>query len=185
MLRYRSLRNGTALGQGKCVTQVGQEPLPVGQAAFPPAPVRSAPAMRVRIEAGTLMQKLLPRHLVEPYLTGQRSVLTGFVHPAEDGVPPHPAWLRPVNGGGTPAAGPGQDTADVWVLRWRALDIQTYLAARPDAPAAGLFLAPGPVPVGAGMYRITLAGEEFIARHDGQSWLRPQPELRPGPATEG
>jgi hypothetical protein len=166
------------------VTQVGQEQLPVGQASSPAAPVRSAPGMRVRIEAGTLMQKLVPPGLVEPYLTGQRSVLTGFVHPAGDGVPPHPAWLQGP-GAGPAAPDPRQDTADVWVLRWRALDIQTYLAASPAAPAAGLFLAPGPVPVGAEMYRITLAGEEFIARHDGQSWLRPKPELRPGPGAEG
>jgi hypothetical protein len=189
------------------VTQVGQEPSPVGQAAFPPDPVPAGPGVRVRVEAGTLMQKLLPPGLVEPYLTSQRSVITGFVHRAEDGVPAGPAWLRPGQDGGSGSGQPGRDAADLWVLRWRALDIQTYLAASPLAPGAAspggpgwlppaaggetgrpafvLFIAPGPVPVGTEMYRITPAGEEFIARHDGQSWLRPKPELRPGPGPEG
>jgi hypothetical protein len=130
------------------------------------------------------MQKLLPPHLVEPYLSSQRSVLAGFVHRAQDGLLPGPAWTR--------EHGPGP--GDVWVLRWRALDIQTYLAAgpawpgagpagpqrgggygEPGRPAAELFLTPGPIPVGTEMYRITPAGEEFVARHDGQAWLQPGP----------
>ena len=39
-------------------------------------------------------------------------------------------------------------------------------------PAFELFIAPGPIPIGTEMYRITPAGEEFIARYDGQAWLR-------------
>jgi hypothetical protein len=183
------------------VTQVGQEPLPVGQAAFRHAQVPSGPGVRVRVEAGTLMQKLLPRNLVEPYLTSQRSVLTGFVHRAEEGVLPDPAFPHHVHDVPGQAGQPGQETAGIWVLRWRALDIQTYLASAPAPvafgggpgwlpreaygeavrPAFELFIAPGPIPVGTEMYRITPAGEEFIARHDGQSWLRPKPELQPGP----
>jgi hypothetical protein len=144
----------------------------------------------VRIEPGTLMQKLLPARLVQPYLTSQRSVITGFVHRAEEIALPGPAWLLAAADADGPAGAPG---TDVWVLRWRALEIQAYLDARvapgpragsgPRPPASGragnsayeLFLAPGPIPVGTEMYRITPAGEEFIARHDGQSWLRPGP----------
>ena len=193
MLRYESLSHwGRRRTQGRCVTQLGHEPVPVSQAAFSRAPVPYGPGVRVRIEAGTLVQKLLPRHLVEPYLSSQRSVISGFVHRAEDGMLPGPSWLREAHDAGNVTGAHARDTDDLWVLRWRALDIQTYLAASqapPDGgrgsmpwgqpydglghPAFELFLAPGPIPVGTEMYRITSAGEEFVARHDGQGWLRP------------
>ncbi|MDR3035345.1 MAG: hypothetical protein LBV78_19990 [Kitasatospora sp.] len=171
--------------------------MPDGQAAFPRAPVFYGPGVRIRIEAGTLVQKLLPRHLVEPYLSSQRSVISGFVHCAEDGLLPGPSWLREAYAAGTVTRAHARQTDDLWVLRWRALDIQTYLAASPAPPAGGdpgsrdpgsppwgephgglghpafeLFIAPGPIPVGTEMYQITPAGEEFIARYDGQAWLR-------------
>ena len=43
----------------------------------------------------------------------------------------------------------------------------------PGHPAFELFIAPGPIPVGTEMYRLTPAGEEFIGWHDGQAWLGP------------
>ena len=185
------------------MTQLGHKPVPAGQAAFSRAPVPYGPGVRVRIEAGTLVQKLLPRHLVEPYLGSQRSVISGFVHCAEDGLLPGPSWLREAHHAGTVAGAHAREADDLWVLRWRALDIQTYLAASPappggadpgkhghgsrdpgsltwDEPYGGLghpafelFIAPGPIPVGTEMFRITPAGEEFIARYDGQAWLPP------------
>jgi hypothetical protein len=164
------------------VTQVGEESRPVDQAADAHAPGR------VWIAPGTLMQKLIPRTLVEPYLTGQRWVIAGFVHRAEDAALLDPAWLRRAYGMASAGEEPGQD---LWVLRWRALDMQTYHAAGAAGHGAGepgpqpgsgqtgtpfdLFMAPGPIPVGTEMYQITPAGEEFIARHDGQAWLRPAP----------
>jgi hypothetical protein len=174
------------------VTQLGHEPVPVGQAASSRARVPYGPGVRVRIQPGTLMQKLLPQHLVEPYLGTQRSVICGFVHCAEDDMLPGPSWLREAHDAGKMTGAHARQTDDLWVLRWRALDIQTYLAASPAPPdgdhgplpwgepydgrghpAFELFVAPGPVPVGTEMYRIMPAGEEFIARYDGQAWLRP------------
>lgn|SRR5487761_914633 len=211
MSHYESLRvEARRRTLGKCVTQVSEQHAPAHEAPILPAPPEPGAGARVRIDSGTLMQKLLPSHLVEPYLTSQRSVITGFVHRAEDIALPGPAWLLAAADAGGAAGGPGQD---VWVLRWRALEIQAYLAIRPAgvAPGSGatpgwragsgsgsgsesesesesgagsggagnwayeLFLAPGPIPVGTEMYRITPAGEEFIARHDGQAWLRPGP----------
>jgi len=173
------------------VTQLGHEAAPVGQAASSHAPVPYGPGARVRIDAGTLMQKLLPRHLVEPYLSSQRSVISGFVHRAEGGVLPGSSWLREAHDRGNVTGAHARDPDDLWVLRWRALDIQTYLAAGPAPPGGGrgplpgggphgglghpafeLFIAPGPIPVGTEMYRVTPAGEEFVAWHDGQAWLR-------------
>ena len=36
------------------------------------------------VTPGTLMQKPIPLRLVEPYLTGRRSVIAGFVYRAQD-----------------------------------------------------------------------------------------------------
>jgi hypothetical protein len=66
-------------------------------------------------------------------------------------------------------------------MRWLALDMDSSLAPPPADSQNGLarssipefYTLPIPVPVGAEIHRIVLGGEEFIARYDGQSWLRP------------
>jgi hypothetical protein len=139
----------------------------------------------VRIEPGTLMEKMIPHNLVEPYLTGQRSVISGYAYRAADAAQAGPAW--PTQAGGQRTTGSGEDVPDFWVLRWRALEMQIYLAplvppdrprrqAAPGLAVPDLFIESCPVPVGTEMYRITPASEEFVARHDGQAWLRPTPE---------
>ena len=70
------------------------------------APAQAGRDAGVRIEPGTLMQKVIPQSLVEPYLTGQRSVIAGFAHRADDA-----AMLN---------------LTDVWLLRWRVLQTQAY-----------------------------------------------------------
>lgn len=143
---------------------------------------RGAP---VRIEPGTLMEKMVPRNLVEPYLTGQRSVISGYAYRAADAAQAGPAW--PAQARGRRGIASTADGPDFWVLRWRALQMQIYLAppvpadrprrqAAPGMAALDLFVEPCPVPVGTEMYRITPSREEFVARHDGQTWLRPAPE---------
>ncbi|HLX49306.1 MAG TPA: hypothetical protein VKS82_13335 [Streptosporangiaceae bacterium] len=183
------------------MTQLGQQPRPVAQAVLSPARVpagegdgvaagessgwptgRGAP---VRVEPGTLMEKIIPHNLVEPYLTGQRSVISGYAYRAADAAQAGPAW--PAQARGRRAAESTVDSPDFWVLRWRSLEMQIYLAppvppdhprrqTAPGLPALDMFIEPCPVPVGTEMYRITPAREEFIARHDGQAWLRPAPE---------
>jgi hypothetical protein len=149
------------------VTQVGQEPISAAPDDFSSAP-RGVP---VRMEPGTLMEKLVPRHLVDPYLASQRSVIAGFVHRVEDGTLAGLAWAR-----GPGLSRMGDDSSDLWVLRWRALQMQSYLASSPgETGPAWLYMRPGPVPVDTEMYRITAAGEEFVARYDGQDWQRPNP----------
>ncbi|HEY1915224.1 MAG TPA: hypothetical protein VGH27_06555 [Streptosporangiaceae bacterium] len=172
------------------MTQVGQEPMSAAQARPEPGhdasplggPGASSAAPRgvaVLIEPGTLMEKLVPRHLVDPYLSSQRSVIAGFVHRVEDGTLAGLAWARGpglTRAGGTGGAGLADEGSDLWVLRWRALQMQSYLASPPGGPGpAWLYMRPGAVPVDAEMYRITAAGEEFIARYDGQDWLHPNP----------
>jgi hypothetical protein len=149
------------------VTQTGQEQWHGGQATPLAAPLPGRAGKPVWVEPGTLMEKMIPANLVDPYLTSQRWVITGFSYRAAD-APRARSALNP-------------DSHELWVLRWRSLDMQTYLSvARTDGdpyrPApAELYIEPGPIPVGTEMYRITPAGEEFVARHDGQAWLRPAP----------
>lgn len=141
---------GTALPGGPVMS-------PDGPAAIAPAPV--VPAEPVRVEPGTLMEKEIPPGLIEPYLTGQRWVIAGFAYRSQDALDTH----QPVGSRG------------FCVLRWRALAMQSYRAVRTSSGglvAAAVFIEPGPVPVGTEMYRVTSAGEEFVARHDGQAWLR-------------
>src|SRR5487761_1532209 len=141
MSHYESLRvEARRRTLGKCVTQVSEQHAPAHEAPILPAPPEPGAGARVRIDSGTLMQKLLPSHLVEPYLTSQRSVITGFVHRAEDIALPVPAWLLAAADTGGAAEGPRQD---VWVLRWRALEIQAYLAIRPAGVAPGSGATPG------------------------------------------
>jgi hypothetical protein len=155
------------------IQAVSHAQAPGGAAA---GPGRGVP---VRIEPGTLMEKMIPRNLVEPYLTGQRSVISGYAYQATDAAQAGPAW--PALAGGQRGTGEAGDAPDFWVLRWRSLELQTYLtlprpSGHPRRVAFDLFIEPCTVPVGTEMYRITPAREEFIARHDGQAWLRPAPE---------
>jgi hypothetical protein len=125
-----------------------------------PAPV-AVPAEPVLVEPGTLMEKEIPPGLAEPYRTGQRWVIAGFAYRKQDALDARPA-----------AGSPG-----FWVLRWRSLALHSYRAVRTtagDHVPGVVFLEPGPVPVGTEMYQVTAAGEEFVARHDGQAWLRRQ-----------
>jgi hypothetical protein len=168
------------------VTQVEQEQWPATQPgaaqsgyaapAQPDPPARPWPGIPVQIDPGLLMQKLIPHGLVEPYLSSQRSVIAGYVQPADSSTFTGPSALT--------------GTAEVWALRWRALEMQMYLSPEPTPagppgsghadsryPPSWLYIEAGPIPVGTEMYRITAAGEEFIARYDGQAWLRPPPEV--------
>lgn len=148
------------------VAQPGHPAGTVDEAAPAHAAAQGRPGTAAEVPPGMLMEKLIPADLVQPYLTSQRSVLTGFVRRV------------PAQGSGG-RAGPGllprRDAAEIWLLRWRALAMQTYTErrGRGRGAAAELFLLPCPVPVGTEMYRVTTAGEEFIARHDGQAWLAP------------
>jgi hypothetical protein len=154
----------------------------VGQAAVAITPV-------------TLMQKPVPPRLIEPYLTGRRTVIAGFVYRAQDSSFADPGEYYEALGLGTAGSGFDADISELYVLRWQALTPQAYqvpysaerggdwnakppftgtgFTASRDHTIAEFYLDPLPVPVGAEIYLITWAGENFIARFDGQVWLRP------------
>src|SRR5260370_5073629 len=130
------------------------------------------------------MEKAIPPGLVEPYLSGQRVVIAGFVYRAEDSALQHPAELYDALDLGYEGSEFSRDMPEVYVLRWLARDIDTYLVPystqmggdwRGKPPftgsgvtssrrhvVAGFFTGPTCGPVGAERDRITHTREEFL-----------------------
>lgn len=141
------------------------------------------------------MQKVVPPRLVEPYLTGRRAVIAGFVYRATDTSFVSPAEFYEALDLGYEGSDFGPELTEVYVLRWNAVGTDAYLvpysaerggnwSGKPpftgngftssrNRPIAEFYLDPIPVPVGAEIYRITPGTAEFVARFDGQVWLRP------------
>ena len=135
------------------------------------------------LEPGTAMVKVVPPRLVEPYLTGQRSVIAGYVYRASDCAFRTPADYYQSLALGYEGSEFSADMPELFVLRWIALDMSASLVAGPRAAPAGLasavpefYTLPVPIPVGAEMSRVAFGAEEFIGRYDGQAWLRPPRE---------
>lgn len=132
------------------------------------------------IEPGTPIVKVIPPRLVEPYLAGQRSVIAGYVYRAQDCSCRTPADFYQALALGYEGSEFAPDMPELFVMRWIALDMSASLVAIPPADSRGpvssipeFYTLPVPIPVGAEMGRVTFAPEEFIARYDGQVWLRP------------
>jgi hypothetical protein len=132
------------------------------------------------IVPGTPLQKVIPQRLVEPYLNGQRSVIAGYIYLAEDSAFREPASYYHALALGYEGSEFTPEMAEIYVLRWLAVDMTGSLV--PVVPANGhspastvpeYYTLPVPIPVGTEIYRITDGAEEFIARYDGQMWLRP------------
>lgn len=132
------------------------------------------------IEPGTPMVKVIPPRLVEPYLTGQRSVIAGYVYRARDCSFTAPADYYE----GLALDYQGSDFSpgltELYLLSWAALDMSASLVPPPSPGTGGrmsivpeFFTLPVPIPVGAEIHLLAADGEEFVARYDGQVWLRP------------
>jgi hypothetical protein len=139
--------------------------------------------------------------MVEPYLTGRRSIISGFVHRVADTPETHPRDLHRALSLDYEGSDFSPDMPEIYVLRWRAVSTDSYqvpysaehggdwsmkppfsgsgFTSSPDSPVAEYFTDPIPVPVGAEIHRIGAGTTDFIARYDGQVWLRPAegPEL--------
>lgn len=147
------------------------------------------------IEARTLMQKVIPPRLVEPYLTGRRAVIAGFAYRAVDCSFTDPADFYRALDLGYEGSEFRPDMPEVYVLRWMATAPGAYQipyssefggdwTGRPpftgtghtswaERPIPEYFIDLLPIPVGAEIFRITPGQAEFVARYDGQVWLRP------------
>lgn len=141
------------------------------------------------------MQKPIPRRLVEPYLTGRRTVIAGFAYRVQDSSFADLGEYYEALDLGRDGSGFGPDSSELYVLRWQVLNPEAYQVpysaerggdwnAKPPFTGTGFtsssahtvaefYLDPMPVPVGAEIFLITWSGEGFIARFDGQVWLRP------------
>jgi hypothetical protein len=125
------------------------------------------------------MVKVIPPRLVEPYLAGQRSVIAGFLYRAGDCHFTTPAGYYAGLGLSYEGSSFSPDMAELYLLRWPALDMSASLRPPPAAAGGGrstvpeYFTLPAPIPVGTEIWRVTAGAEEFIARYDGQVWLRP------------
>ncbi len=147
------------------------------------------------VAPGTLLHKAIPPRMVEPYLTGRRSVISGFVHRVADAPVSGPEDLYRLFGLGYRGSDFSPDADELYVLRWRAVGTEHYkvpyspehggdwvleppftgtgYAASGGQPVGEYFTDPIPVPVGAEIHRIARNRSDFIARYDGQVWLRP------------
>jgi hypothetical protein len=147
------------------------------------------------VRPGTLLHKAIPPRMVEPYLTGRRSIISGFVHRVADGGVSSPRELYRQFSLGFEGSDFSPDADEIYVLRWRAVGTETYRvpysaeyggdwAMKPPFTGTGYtscqehavaeyFTDPVPVPVGAELHRVARGGTDFIARFDGQVWLRP------------
>ena len=147
------------------------------------------------VQTGTLMQKPVPPRLVEPYLTGRRAVIAGFAYRADDTAFTDPADYYSALDLGYDGSEFRPDMAEIYLLRWVSGDPRAYLVpysaehggdwtgkppfngtgytSSPKGPIQEFFIDLMPVPVGAEIHRITPGRSDFIARYDGQVWLRP------------
>ena len=136
------------------------------------------------LEPGTSVVKVIPPRLVEPYLSGQRSVIAGYLYRAQDCSCRTPADYYQALALGYDGSEFAADMPELYVMRWIALDMSGSLIAIASSSSFGpvssipeFFTLPVPIPVGAEMSRVTVGPEEFIARYDGQVWLRPLREV--------
>jgi hypothetical protein len=145
--------------------------------------VTQAEQAALTLEPGTPVVKVIPPRLVEPYLTGQRSVIAGYLYRALDcSAFREPADYYRALGLGYEGSDFRPDMTELYLLRWLALEMSASL--RPAPPAAdGLisefFTLPVPIPVGTEIHLATRGAEEFVARYDGQVWLQPLRGLGP------
>jgi hypothetical protein len=132
----------------------------------------------ITLDPGTPMVKVIPPRLVEPYLTGQRSVIAGYLYRAQDcALFRGPGDYYRALGLGYMGSDFAADMPELYLLRWLAMDMSASLRPVPDGSLGRslpeFFTLPVPVPVGAEIYRIRQGTEEFVARYDGQVWLGP------------
>jgi hypothetical protein len=157
--------------------------------------VRNIPQAPPIIGAGTMLQKPIPPRLVEPYLTGRRAVVAGFVYRLSDCSFTDPADFYNALDLGYDGSEFRPDMSEVYVLRWAAAAPEAYkvpysveqggdwtgkppftgtgYTSWPSHPIPEFYVDLMPIPVGTEIYRISPGNEDFIARYDGQVWLRP------------
>jgi hypothetical protein len=141
------------------------------------------------------MQKVVPPRLLVPYLSGKRTVISGYVYRVQDCA--RLTTVRDLYFGLDLSFDGSELTADVpelYVMRWYARDVDTYVVPYgphmggdwSDAPpfAGNGFTSsaqhavpqfhtiPTPIPAGAEIIHVTGEGERPFASYDGLTWRR-------------
>src|SRR5579875_1058810 len=89
--------------------------------------VRNIPRQPLLIEAGTPMCKPVPPRLVEPYLTGRRTVIAGFAYRAADCAFSGPGEYYEALDLGYEGSDFLPDMPELYLLRWLATGPGGYL----------------------------------------------------------
>jgi len=105
-------------------------------------------------EPGTRVVKVIPPRLVEPYLSGQRSVIAGYLYRAQDCSCRTPADYYQALALGYDGSEFAADMPELYVMRWIALDMSGSLIAMASSSSFGpvssipeFFTLPVPIPV--------------------------------------
>lgn len=141
------------------------------------------------------MQKVVPPRLLVPYLTGKRTVISGYVYRVQDcarlSTPKQLFFGLDLSFEGSDLHG---DVPELYVMRWIARDVDTY--AVPYGPHMGgdwsdsppfagngfttsrehvvpqFHTTPMPIPAGAEIQHVTAEQWRPFAEYDGLTWRR-------------
>ncbi|MEV1205891.1 hypothetical protein [Microbispora rosea] len=141
----------------------------------------------------TRMQKVVPPRLLVPYLSGRRTIISGYVYRVQDcDRLTTPAALVEALDLCFDGSELTPDVPELYIMRWDARDIDTYVVPYgphmggdwSDAPpfTGNGFTAsreqvvpqfhtmPMPIPAGAEIVHLTGGGERPFAGYDGLTW---------------
>ncbi|MFI0418449.1 hypothetical protein [Spongiactinospora sp. 9N601] len=142
----------------------------------------------------TLMLKVIPPRLLVPYLSGKRTVISGYVYRAQDCARlTTPGQLFHALDLGFEGSELTADVPELYMMRWLARDVDAYVVPygphmggdwSDSAPFAGngfttsreyvvpqFHTIPMPIPAGAEITHITArSGERPFGRYDGLTW---------------
>jgi hypothetical protein len=120
------------------------------------------------------MWKAVPPRLVGPYLSGQRSVLAGYVYRATDVRFHNPAEAYLALSLGWEDSEFTPHMNELYLICWLSRPIDGY-AETSGHGAAEFYLEPIAIPVGAAMCRLGPAGDQLVARYNGLAWQQAEP----------
>jgi hypothetical protein len=126
------------------------------------------------IAPGTPMWKAVPPRLVGPYLTGQRSVLAGYVYRSTDVRFHSPAEAYLALSLGWEDSEFTPHMSELYLVCWLARPIDGYVEATGHG-VAEFYIEPIAIPVGAGMCRLGADGDQLVARYNGLAWQPTEP----------
>lgn len=143
-------------------------------------PISTKPAW---MHPGTLMRAVVPPRIVGPYMSGQRTVITGYVHRVEDIQFRSPADAYQSLDLAYDGSDFEPDMTELYFLQWKAREIEVYVLIEMGGQRLGdhgsfteYYLEPTTIPVETKLNRLTDTGEEAVARYDGLAWRRPGKE---------